>query len=98
LTHLSSRRRAALIGRGRVGGGARRRRCRSGAGPRTGAGGLLDDQQSTASINAVFDRASNGALKGTVTTFEIERDGALTLLDSDHDDSPVGGSIGFAGR
>lgn len=35
-------------------------------------------------------------LQGTVTTFEIERDGALTWLDSDRDDSPGGGSIGLA--
>jgi len=37
-------------------------------------------------------------LQGTVTTFRIERDGALTQLDSDRDDSPGLGSIGLAAR
>lgn len=37
-------------------------------------------------------------LQGTVTTFEIERDGALTQPDSDRDNSPGGGSIGLAAR
>jgi len=66
--------------------------------PDRGRGGLLDDQHPTASSITVFDRASDGTLKGTVATFEIERDGALSLLDSDHDDSPGGGFIGLAGR
>ena len=38
------------------------------------------------------------SLQGTVTTFQIERDGALTELDSDRDDSPGLGSIGLAAR
>ncbi len=38
------------------------------------------------------------SLQGTVTTFEIERDGALTWLDSDRDDSAGGGSIGLAAK
>lgn len=35
---------------------------------------------------------------GTVTTFRIERDGALTQLDVDRDDSPGGGSVGLAAQ
>jgi len=35
---------------------------------------------------------------GTVSTFDIQKDGALVQIDQDKDDSVAGSSIGLAGK
>lgn len=65
---------------------------------------LLDPQAATVGVGSsdvALSRNSRylyvkNTLEGTVTTFQIEQDGALTELDSDRDDSMGGGSIGLA--
>ncbi len=67
---------------------------------------LLDSQAATVGAGS-SDVALSGdsrylfvknTIQATVTAFRIEREGALTQLDSDRDGSPGGGSIGLAAR
>jgi len=51
----------------------------------------------TLSDNSQYLYVKNSLL-GTVTTFEVEKDGGLVQIDQDEDDSIVGSSIGLAGN
>jgi len=67
---------------------------------------LLDPQAATVgpgssdvtlSDNSRYLYVKNTAL-GTVSTFDIQKDGGLVQIDQDEDDSVAGSSIGLAGK